>query len=98
MLLNPVVGNLHNLDTDRYHPILFREKPLAGGVTGGRYLSVGHHTEGFDEREDALTFCEEMADRQQARLCVDKDFLWDGEDTPALVVGFVEIDGTLRPV
>jgi len=100
-MLNPTVANLHNLKTDRYHPILFREAPQPSYTPGDtlvRSKSVGHHTVGFDTREEALTECRNIAERQEAKLCIAKDFAWDGEDVPAMIVFFVEQYGETVPL
>ncbi len=55
----PVIacGILHNTATDTYHPILYRDSPLPGGVTHPRRLrSIGHHTKGFSTLEEALRY------------------------------------------
>jgi hypothetical protein len=54
-LMRPT-GMLVNLATHRFHPIVFSFAPLPGGAElhgGGRYRSHGHHTEGFEMREQA---------------------------------------------
>lgn len=98
-MFNPIVANLHNTKTNRYHPILFDERPLPGGGGPTRHKSRGHHTAGFDTREEAIAECEKMVANPQigGRLCVDKDFAWDGEDVPAMVVFFSEAGGRLQP-
>ena len=99
--MNHVVANLHNVKTNRYHPILFREAPQPSWKPGDKLVrskSAGHHTAGFDTRDEALTECRSIADRQHARLCISKDFAWEGEDTPAMVVFFGEKDGETVPV
>lgn len=100
MLLNPIVANLHNTKTNRYHPILFDERSLPGGGGPVRHKSQGHHTEGFDSREEAIAECERMStdDRCGGRLCIEKDFPWDGEEIPAMVVFFGEVEGQLQPL
>lgn len=101
MLINPIVANLHNLKTDHFHPILFQEVPQPSWATGSslvRSKSVGHHTAGFQARDEALVECKKIAEGQNARLCVAKDFAWDGEDTPAMVVFFGEKDGLIEPM
>lgn len=100
MLFNPIIANLHNTKTNRYHPILFTESPLPGGDGPTRHKSKGHHTKGFDTREEAIAECERMSADEYCggRLCIAKDFPWDGEDIPAMVVFFGEVDGQLQPV
>lgn len=101
MIFNPIFGILHNTTTNRYHPITFGEKPLPGGPDADkpvRHKSLGHHTEGFDTREQALRWIDENKGKiPDSRLCVDKDFDWDGADVPAMVVFFSERDGKLIP-
>ena len=95
MLFNPVVAMLHNQKTDRYHPILFQESPLPGPPSDDkpvRHKSFGHHTTGFDTREEALDNIE--TDESIRSECpnitkhLDKDIEWDGEGTPASVCFF----------
>lgn len=92
-----IVANLHNTQTDRYHPILFRDSPMPGGAGPARHKSAGHHTVGFDTREEAIADCEALAGRCEAKLCIAKDFPWDGEGIPAMVVFFTERDGEVVP-
>jgi hypothetical protein len=96
-LLNPIIANLHNTKTGRFHPIVLEEKPLPGGGCPVRHKSKGHHTAGFDTRDEAIAECHEIADRIKGQLCIEKDFLWDGEVMPAMVVFFAEIEGVLQP-
>lgn len=86
-----VWGNLHNLKTNRYHPILFQYKPLPGGDGPNRWKSSAHHTDGFDTREQALEFIR-SDDKRNAALAIERDFSWDGEDIPAMVVFFSQQD------
>ena len=95
-MVNGIVANLHNTKTNRFHPILFEERPTLSGFL--KHRSRGHHTDGFDERKHAIEYCETLASRHNCRLCVDKDFPWDGEDVPAMVVYFTEVDGKLVPM
>lgn len=53
-LYKPVYAILFNIQTNRYHPILFRGVPFPGNVDGHRYKSIGHHTKGLDTREEAI--------------------------------------------
>jgi hypothetical protein len=100
VLLNPIIANLHNTKTDRYHPILFEERQLPGGGGPTRHKSRGHHTVGFDTRDEAIAECVKMSENPDCggRLCVEKDFPWDGEGVPATVVFFAELNGVLQPV
>lgn len=94
------IANLHNVKTNRYHPILFRESPQPSWSPGDplRSKSSGHHTKGFDTREEAIAECKQIAERQQAKLCIEKDFSWDGEGMPAMVVFFGEQNGEVVPL
>lgn len=90
MLINPIMAMLENTATRRYHPMVFRESPLPGGVSSVvRHLSSGHHTEGFDTREEALLHCtEKQAALPTIRFALLRDFQWDGVDIPAQVAFF----------
>lgn len=97
------MANLHNIKTDRYHPIMFEERPTPSHQEGDslmRSKSLGHHTEGFDTREEALNECQTLASQHGMNLCIEKDFPWDGECTPAMVTYFSEADkdGNVTPV
>jgi len=100
-MINPVHAMLHNTLTNRWHPILFSESPLPGSPDADkpiRHKSRGHHTAGFDTREEALKWIDENKSKTPgSRLCLDKDFDWDGIDIPAMVVFFAERDGKLFP-
>jgi len=100
---NFIIAMLHNLKTDRFHPILFYESPLPSSSEDSkvvRHKSKGHHTVGFDTREQAIEFAQTTMKEYypNARDCIEKDFPWDGEDTPAMVVFFGENDGKLIPM
>lgn len=90
MLIGGTIANLHNLKMNRYHPIVFREAPQPSYKEGGlmRSKSIGHHSEGFDTREEAIEDCQRKAKEMKAELCIEKDFTWDGEGVPAMVVFF----------
>ena len=105
MLDSPVVANLHDVEHDKWHPIVFRLAPTPSGME--RYKSVGHHTEGFDTREGAIECCKKMYEDMSSdgtfigkkpRLCIQKDFPWDGQGVPAMVVFFGEVDGETVPL
>lgn len=98
-MYNLIFAMLHNTKTGRFHPILFYESPLPGNPENlVRHKSKGHHTEGFDSRDDALASIEGKRSEWNFRTCLEKDFTWDGEDTPAMVVFFAESQGKLEPV
>jgi len=106
MIDSPVVANLHNLKDEKWHPIVFRLSFTPSGMK--RYKSVGHHTKGFDTREAALEECRNIVDRAMKeksfigdapKLCVGKDFPWDGEEIPAMTAYFGENeDGETIPL
>jgi hypothetical protein len=101
MILEPIVGLIHNVKLDRWHPVYFSENPLPGDVQiegAKRYKSGGHHTEGFPTRDEALSNAKGLAERLRehsigaTHTALEKDFPWDGEDIPAMVI-FFNIDG-----
>jgi hypothetical protein len=100
MLLNPIMAMLHNTKDERWHPILFEERPLPGNPENlVRHKSRGHHTTGFPTRDEAMAWARGEADRIEGlRFCLDKDFPWDGEDVPAMVIYFGEENGEIRPI
>lgn len=103
MLLNPIIGMLHNTKAERWHPIIFSESPLPGPYSEDkpvRHKSCGHHTVGFATRAEAMAniMNEMVVKLPEAKLALEKDFVWDGEDVPALVVFFGEVDGVLQPL
>jgi len=96
-MFNPVVAMLHNEKLNKWHPIWFKESPLPGPPSEDkpvRHKSKGHHTQGFDTREAALSAAKELSNalKEQAigpvSLALEKDFEWDGNDIPAMVVFF----------
>lgn len=104
MLLNPIFAMLQNTKTDRYHPILFAESPMAGPEYEGkpvRHRSKGHHTDGFSTRDEALQSIEDTIEKmgQPCGKSLRKEFPWDGEDIPAMVVFFgATASGEYAPV
>lgn len=93
-----VIGMINNHKLSRWHPIVFVINPLPGGYdptqSGCRYKSKFHHTAGFATREEALTEArgrlKEKVETEfgPAKECLEKDFPWDGEEIPAMVVWF----------
>ncbi len=93
--MNPIIGMIHNMKLNRWHPVIFLEAPLPGGDGPSRHKSRLHHTSGFETRELAITSAKgELADRCKAqffgeiKFSLEKDFPWDGEGVPAMVVFF----------
>lgn len=79
-----IVAVLHRTATGRYHPACFSEE------TSGQRRSIGHHTEGFSTRQEALA-----AARTVAKViggCIagceidDRTLEWHGE-LPILLPG-----------
>jgi hypothetical protein len=75
-------GILKNTKTGRFHPISFRPAPFSGNEDLNRYKSIGHHTDGFDTREEAIAFVKTVETMEWTGLFWE----WNGEDVPAMVV------------
>lgn len=98
-----IVAMLLNQATNRYHPVVFAMAPLPGGHTsegGERYKTRGHHTTGFESRDEAVAFAEKeyVARIPGGRPALGGDILWDGQDTPAMSIFFGTVNGELRPL
>jgi hypothetical protein len=95
MILSGTVAMLVNQTTKRWHPILFDISPLPGPPSKDkpeRVKSVGHHTEGFENREDAVASAKEVAEKTNSlRVQIEEDIPWDGKGRPAMV-GFISDD------
>lgn len=76
------VGMLWNTVTGRYHPLPFRLAPLPGegDLTTGlhQFRSMGHHIEGFDTIEAALSHIAE----HESWICINLAWPWNGTDSP----------------
>jgi hypothetical protein len=108
MFWNPIIGMIHNVAQDTWHPVLFCEAPLPGPPSPEkpvRHKSKMHHTAGFATREEAeanvrdefATAVAEHADRAP-RLALSHPFDWDGEGIPVIVEFFdAGADGELVP-
>lgn len=72
-------GILHNTETGRYHPILFRAAPSYSFPE--RQRSRGHHTEGFDTLEAAIAY---LAEKEYPDPQAMWD--WDGVGVPAMTI------------
>lgn len=77
---------LRNAATGRFHPIAFRMYPHPADSVDGpcRYKSIGHHTEGFDNIEDAKV---DTVAKPPCSL-IDEIWDWDGVELPAMVTWF----------
>lgn len=84
--VDPVIALIHNTSNGRWHPVVFVDAPFPGGCDLKRYRSKGHHTDGFDTRDAAVTHAsKDLAPRiARARLALDKVFEWDGDGIPAI--------------
>lgn len=106
MLLNPIIGMIHNTTAETWHPVVFVESPLPGPPSPDkpiRHKSKGHHTTGFKTRDEAVAEATAMKARMtgdsigEPRLVLDRDFPWDGNGIPAMVEYFIEVNGVLSP-
>lgn len=91
----PIIGMIRDFKNKRYHPVLFLCYPTPSGMK--RYKSKGHHTVGFDSREEAVEFCKgDMTEHCKTYgdpvYCLEKDFPWNGEEIPAIVGYFSDPD------
>lgn len=93
MIINGTFAMLKNTATGRFHPIVFQEHPMPGNSDAPvRCKSFGHHTSGFESREDAVADARKTAGEAGiTRLQLDDDIQWDGQDMPAMV-GFLRDD------
>lgn len=109
LIMNPIVALVHNQKLNRWHTIVYRESPLPGPDSPDkpmRHKSVGHHTEGFPTRDEAVADAQAMAKKIVAeglwttcKLALGDDLAWDGEDVPADVAFFApNPDGTMKRV
>jgi hypothetical protein len=91
--IDPVVAMLHNQKTGRWHPILFVGAPLPGGGGPMRHRSKGHHTDGFDTREEADKTARKMSEKVSGlRFLLDLPLAWDGLDIPSMTAFFPDRD------
>ena len=94
MFVNPIIATIHNVPTDRWHPVLFVESPLPGPESPEkpvRHKSKMHHTTGFATRAESDNSAREELATQipGARLELDTVFDWDGTGIPAMVHFFL---------
>lgn len=99
---SPIIGMLHNTAKNTFHPILFLNHPTPSGMD--RYKSKVHHTNGFADRNEAIQSAEtDVANLAKnnfgtPQFCLEKDFPWDGQGIPAMVIFFGEQDGKIVPM
>ena len=106
-MFNPIIALLHNTKLNRWHPILFQESPLPGPPSPDkpvRHKSVGHHTSGFETKDEAVAEASKMVDQLapsaigRVQLALTPQIPWDGEGIPASVIFFVaDGSGNLVP-
>lgn len=102
--MNPVISILYNSKENKYHPILFLNHFLPGGIDGNRYKSKMHHTKGFSDREDAIKsikneFSSVVKDNfGEPKLSLSKEIVWNGEGVPVITTIFAEVDGEMMPL
>lgn len=80
-------GIIVNTATGRFHPIVFRRAPLPSHYSEPgpqRHKSIGHHTEGFATKDDAIAHIEAHSDWRNTGM----EWEWDGSDVPAIVWWF----------
>lgn len=94
--MNALIVMLYNLKLKKYHPMWYRENPYPGAAGNFiRYKSKGHHTEGYETREDALKSIEKLESHIKdygyfVSKELETDIEWSGEELP--------IDITLRTI
>lgn len=95
-----LIKMLHNEKDKTYHPIFYYDSPLPGPMDSEantkimRYKSKGHHTEGFDTRDKAVTYANELKTRMETefhdtvQIEIDEadDLIWNGEGIPGDVL------------
>jgi hypothetical protein len=97
LMYEPIIGLLHNLKEERFHPILFLNHPTPSGMNN-RYKSKFHHNIGFATAQEAITNIKDVLVPKveehfgTPKLTIEKYIPWDGEDTPAMVVFFSDDD------
>jgi len=80
---------LKNTKQNTYHPIMYFEHPFPGDETKLiRYKSKGHHTAGFNDREDAVKSIDENEEKlnemgYHLNKELEGDLTWDGLGIPA---------------
>jgi len=92
MIINGSFAMLRNLTENKFHPILFSEYPMSGPDDSNkpvRMKSFGHHTTGFDTREEAIANMDEFMEKEPAiirkQTDVEDDIVWNGEEIPAMI-------------
>jgi hypothetical protein len=99
MLLNPIIAILYNEKLDRYHAIIYEEKPMPGGGGIMRHKSKMHYTDGHTTLEECVAYVHDdfvpaLKEKEvvsSVALCLEAPIIWDGEGIPAMV-NFFEIE------
>lgn len=97
-----LIQMLKNVTKNTWHPIMYVEKPLPGGLDTDannnivRFKSKGHHTAGFATREEAIASLDDLKARMinymflsNVTVDVETDLEWNGDDIP--------LDTQIRP-
>jgi len=85
-MIPDAVGILISEKTGKFHPILFRISPPPSGGPDGthRLKSIGHHTEGFMTKEEAIADIDTNEKIKDVHR-MEEDLLWQKEESPAVV-------------
>jgi|GEM_PF-2573584 len=105
---SPVIGIIHDVEHQRWHPVLFVEAPLPGPPSPDkpvRHKSKMHHTDGFLSREEAVENAKTDLGPKvkeyaigEVRFALEGDFPWDGNGIPAISTIFASTPDGLIPV
>lgn len=101
-LLNPIIAILET--PDRFHSIIYEERPLPGGAGPMRHKSKMHHTQGHATKEECVAdIHEQLVPKLKEHgmintvaLCLEQTIPWDGDGVPAMVNFFEIVDGKAR--
>jgi hypothetical protein len=89
------VNLLLNTSTNRMHFIVFRPASAPSEDEkdeAHRYRSLGHHTDGFDTRDEAVAFIMAKIKEGKNWSFLDMTWQWDGQDLPVMTFWFADKD------
>jgi hypothetical protein len=106
MIDSPIVFIVEHETTKKFHTVIVRKVPFMGMQLDSdpdRWKSMGHHTEGFVELEDAkkdvLNSCKILIDHNETvgevRYDIESIGIWDGKDVPLINTLYNPKDFTL---